>query len=127
LENNCTRSCIIHNCINKSLIIWKLELFHLSISLEVNVKKKYAIIEENSALRLPFFIFRKKSLFLFLFLLLIKYICVLILQRFRFFVKYLDLISLIGLSYSSNNITISIIICVEVRIISILFVIRNTI
>jgi hypothetical protein len=123
LENNCTRSCIIHNCINKSLIIWKLELFHLSISLEVNVKKKYAIIEENSALRLPFFIFRKKSLFL----LLIKYICVLILQRSRFFVKYLDLISLIGLSYSSNNITISIIICVEVRIISILFVIRNTI
>jgi hypothetical protein len=41
-----------------------------------------------------------------------------ILQRFRFFVEFLELISLTGLSYSSNNITISMIICVEIRIFS---------
>jgi DNA integrity scanning protein DisA with diadenylate cyclase activity len=41
-----------------------------------------------------------------------------ILQRFRFFIEFLELISLIGLSYSSNNIIISMTICVEVRIFS---------
>jgi hypothetical protein len=35
-----------------------------------------------------------------------------------FFVKFLELISVIGLSYSSNNIIISIAICVEVIIFS---------
>jgi hypothetical protein len=51
-----------------------------------------------------------------LFILLIKHICILILQPFRFFVvEFLELISLIGLSYSSNNVTISMTICVEVR------------
>jgi hypothetical protein len=62
---------------------------------------------------------------IFLFMLLIKHICLLILQRSKYFVEFLELISLIGLSYSSNNITISMTICVEVRILSILFVIRN--
>jgi hypothetical protein len=51
-------------------------------------------------------------------LLLIKYVIVLLLHRFRFFVKFLDLISVIKLSYSSNNITISMIIYVEVIIFS---------
>jgi hypothetical protein len=56
-------------------------------------------------------------------LLLIKYVCVPILQRSRFFVEFLELISLIGLSYSSNNVTsnnvtISMTICVEVKIFS---------
>jgi hypothetical protein len=42
-----------------------------------------------------------------------------ILQRFKFFFfEFLELISLIRLSYSSNNITISMTICVEVRIFS---------
>jgi hypothetical protein len=54
----------------------------------------------------------------FISLLLIKDVCVLILQWFKFFVEFLELISLIGLSYSSNNVTISMIICVEVRIFS---------
>jgi hypothetical protein len=49
-------------------------------------------------------------------LLIIKHVCVLILQQFRFFVEFLELISLFGLSYSSNNnnITISMTIHVEV-------------
>jgi hypothetical protein len=51
-------------------------------------------------------------------LLLIKHVCVLILQRFKFFIEFLELISLNGLSYSSNNITISMTICVEIRIFS---------
>jgi hypothetical protein len=51
-------------------------------------------------------------------LLLIKYVSVLILQRFRFFVKFLELISVIRLSYSSNNAIISMTICVEVIIFS---------
>jgi hypothetical protein len=64
--------------------------------------------------------------YLYLYSLIIKHICVLILQRFRFFIKFLELISLIGLSYSSNNVTIFMTICVEVRIfLSILFVTRN--
>jgi hypothetical protein len=46
----------------------------------------------------------------------IKYAYVLILQRYRFFIEFLELISLIGLSYSSNNIIISMTICVEDRI-----------
>jgi hypothetical protein len=48
----------------------------------------------------------------------IKHVCILILQWFRFFVEFLELILLIGLSYSSNNITISMTICVEVKIFS---------
>jgi hypothetical protein len=51
-------------------------------------------------------------------LLLIKHVCVLIIQRSRFFVEFLELISLIGLSYSSNNVTISMIICVEIKFFS---------
>jgi hypothetical protein len=35
-----------------------------------------------------------------------------------YFFKFLELISLIGLNYSSNNVTISMTICVEVRIFS---------
>jgi hypothetical protein len=48
----------------------------------------------------------------------IKYVCVLILQQFRFFIEFLKLILFIRLSYSSNYVTISMIICVEVRIFS---------
>jgi hypothetical protein len=51
-------------------------------------------------------------------LLFIKHVCVLILQRSRFFVEFLELISLIGLNYLSNNVIISMTICVEVRIFS---------
>jgi hypothetical protein len=51
-------------------------------------------------------------------LVLIKYVYVLILQQFRFFAEFLELILLIRLSYLSNNITISMTICVEVRIFS---------
>jgi hypothetical protein len=51
-------------------------------------------------------------------LLLIKYVIVLLLHRFRFFVKFLDLILVIKLSHSSNNITIFMIIYVEVIIFS---------
>jgi hypothetical protein len=51
-------------------------------------------------------------------ILLIKHVCVLILQRSDIFIEFLELITLIGLSYSSNNITISMTICVEVRIFS---------
>jgi hypothetical protein len=51
-------------------------------------------------------------------ILLIKHVCVLILQRSDIFIEFLELITLIGLSYSSNNVTISMTICVEVRIFS---------
>jgi hypothetical protein len=56
--------------------------------------------------------------FFYISLLLIKHVCVLILQWFRFFIEFLKLISLIKLSHSLNNVTISITICVEVRIFS---------
>jgi hypothetical protein len=57
-------------------------------------------------------------MFIYIYLLLIEHVSVLILQRFKFFVKFLELISTIGLSYSSNNIIISTVICVEVIIFS---------
>jgi hypothetical protein len=65
-------------------------------------------------------IFYLKMVFIFFIvsLLFIKHICDLILQWSRFFIKILNLISLIPLSYSSNNVIISMIICVEVRIFS---------
>jgi hypothetical protein len=58
-------------------------------------------------------------------LLLIKHVCVLILQQSRFFVEFVELISLIGLSYSSNNGTISMTICVEVRIFSQIYLLHE--
>jgi hypothetical protein len=51
-------------------------------------------------------------------LLFIKYVSVLILKRSRFFVEFLELISVIGLNYSLNNVSISMVICVEVIIFS---------
>jgi hypothetical protein len=39
-------------------------------------------------------------------------------QRTRFFIEFLELILFIGLSYSSNNVTIDMTICVEVIIFS---------
>jgi hypothetical protein len=52
------------------------------------------------------------------FLLLIKYVSVLILQQSIFFVEFWELILVIGLSYLSNNVTISMVICVEIIIFS---------
>jgi hypothetical protein len=53
-----------------------------------------------------------------IFLLLIKHLNVLILQLSKFFVKFLGLISAIRLSYSSNNVNISMVICIEIIILS---------
>jgi hypothetical protein len=51
-------------------------------------------------------------------LLFIKYVSVLILQRYRFFIEFIELILVIGLSYSLNNVTISMTICVEIIVFS---------
>jgi hypothetical protein len=66
-----------------------------------------------------FFIFKDKlCTLLSLSILLIKHVCVLILQWSRFFIEFLELILLIGLSYSSNNLTIFMTIYIEVKIFS---------
>jgi hypothetical protein len=50
--------------------------------------------------------------------LLDKYVSVLILQRSKFFVEFLELISVIELSYSSNNVIIFMTIYVKIIIFS---------
>jgi hypothetical protein len=66
-----------------------------------------------------FFIFKDKlCTLLSLSILLIKHVCVLILQWSRFFIEFLELILLIGLSYSLNNLTIFMTIYIEVKIFS---------
>jgi hypothetical protein len=59
---------------------------------------------------------------------LITYVNVLILQCFRFFVEFLELISIIRLSYLSNNVTISMVIyCWSYNFLSILTVTQNAV
>jgi hypothetical protein len=58
---------------------------------------------------------RLASMYLYLYL-FIKHLNILILQRFKFFIELLDLISTIKLIFSSNNITICIFICIEIII-----------